>query len=208
MSIQVTTLSNPILSIDRRRNNRALQSSAFAVLRVHWGAGDLLPHLKGLLASDSHSSVVYPGGIARGVVDSDCLLREIVQRQSGEPAMCRHRGRRPVTAVRESIRSFGVFQRLAQPFDRPLQPPPPGQCHGHRTRLRRRASPVGLNFGVLVDDLDGVRKLEITAVGDHEVRFGIIEPCREVAIIAVGGSIDGPSQASSPEIRADWHQAK
>lgn len=101
MSIQVTTLSNPILSIDRRRNNRALQSSAFAVLRVHLGAGDLLPHLKGLLASDSHSSVVYPGGIARGVVDSDCPLREIVQRQSGEPAMCRHRGRRPVTAVQD-----------------------------------------------------------------------------------------------------------
>lgn len=208
MSIQVTTLSNPILSIDRRRNNRALQSSAFAVLRVHLGAGDLLPHLKGLLASGSHSSVVYPGGIARGVVGSDCLLREIVQRQSGEPAMCRHRGRRPVTAVQDRSGRSAYLQRLAQPLDRPLQSPPPGQCHGRRTRLRRRASPVGPNFGVLIDDLDGVRKLEITAVGDHEVRFGIIEPCREVAIIAVGGSIDGPSQASSPEIRADWHQAK
>lgn len=98
MSIQVTTLSNPILSIDRRRNNRALQSSAFAVLRVHWGAGDLLPHLKGLLASDSHSSVVYPGGIARGVVGSDCPLREIVQRQSGESAM-----RRAIRASGQSL---------------------------------------------------------------------------------------------------------
>lgn len=121
--------------------------------------------------------------------------------------MCRHRGQRPVAPYRIDpvVRRIGVFQCFAQPLDRPLQPPPPGQCHGHRTRLRRRASPVGPNFGVLVDDLDGVRKLEITAVGDHEVRFGVIESCRGVAVIAVGGSIDGSSQASSPEIRADWH---
>lgn len=122
--------------------------------------------------------------------------------------MCHHRGQRPVTAVQDRSGRSAYLQRLAQPLDRPLQSPPPGQCHGRRTRLRRRASPVGPNFGVLVDDLDGVRKLEITAVGDHEVRFGVIEPCQGVAIIAVGGSIDGSSQASSPEIRADWHQAK
>lgn len=113
MSIQVTTLSNPILSIDRRRNNRALQSSAFAVLRVHLGAGDLLPHLKGLLASGSHSSVVYLGGIARGVVGSDCPLREIVQRDC--PAAERGAGDVPPSGPAAShcrtgsIRSFGVL---------------------------------------------------------------------------------------------------
>jgi hypothetical protein len=91
-----------------------------------------------------------------GVVGPERPPLGIVQQRGEKRPVRRHRGERPVAAVQEPVRPVGVLQRLAQPFDRPLQPAPRGQRRERGLVPDENPGQVGPDVGVFADDLGGV----------------------------------------------------